>query len=103
MIKNILAGLCLSLISLSAMAETFWIDVRTPEEFAQGHLSQATNIPHQLIVDQIGTVTTDKNAEIKLYCRSGRRATWAKADLEAAGYTNITNEGGYKDVKHLSE
>jgi len=103
MIKHLLASLCLSLISLSAMAESFWIDVRTPEEFAQGHLSQATNIPHQSIVEQIGKVTTDKNAEIKLYCRSGRRATWAKSDLEAAGYTNITNEGGYQDVKHLSE
>jgi phage shock protein E len=83
--------------------EVIWIDVRTAEEFASGHLSQAHHIPFQDIRARITEVTQNRGAIIKLYCRSGRRASWAKEDLEAAGYTNVINEGGYSQVKHLSE
>ena len=76
-----------------------WIDVRSAEEFAGGHLDNAVNIPHTEITGKIADVTTDKDAEIHLYCGSGKRAGIAREALEELGYTNVTNEGGYKDIK----
>ena len=39
-----------------------------------------------------------KDAPINLYCRSGRRAEAALTELKNAGYTNVTNHGGYEDL-----
>ncbi|QIW16813.1 rhodanese-like domain-containing protein [Pasteurellaceae bacterium RH1A] len=75
-----------------------WIDVRSPEEFSQGHLSGAINIPHNQIAEKISQLTDDKSAPIHLYCRSGRRAEEALGQLKAMGYTNLTNHGGYQDL-----
>jgi len=75
-----------------------WIDVRTAKEFNAGHLEHSTNIPHDVIGKHIAEVTTDKDAKIHLYCRSGGRAGTAKRALEGLGYTNVVNEGGYKDL-----
>ena len=83
--------------------EPIWIDVRSAEEFAGGHLDSALNIPHTEITGRIVDVTTDKQAEIHLYCGSGKRAGMAKEALEELGYTNVTNEGGYKDIKEGME
>lgn len=104
LIRGLLAGFALSLASLvSAENDSIWIDVRTPQEYGTGHLEQATNIPHTEIADKIAQLTTDKSAEIKLYCRSGGRADMAKKTLEEMGYTNVTNYGGYEDAKKVVE
>jgi phage shock protein E len=79
--------------------EAFWIDVRSAEEYATGHVSPAVNIPHTEIVARIGEVTTDKDAEIYLYCRSGRRSGLARDALEQAGYTNVVNLGGLAEAQ----
>ena len=50
------------------------------------------------IVERIKSVSPDKNAPVNLYCRSGRRAEVALAELKKAGYTNVTNHGGYEDL-----
>lgn len=76
-----------------------WIDVRTTEEFSSGHLDGALNMPHETIGREIAAAVPDKNAEIHLYCRSGRRAGIAKQTLEDMGYRNVTNEGGYEALK----
>ncbi len=76
-----------------------WIDVRTPEEYAEGHVAGAKNIPHDTIAERIAEVTTDKNATIHVYCKSGRRAEKARETLLELGYKNVTNHGGYEDVK----
>lgn len=76
-----------------------WIDVRTPEEFAQGNLEGAINVPVQVIADNIYNVTTDLNAPIYLYCRSGNRSRKAAEILHQKGYTNIVNYGGFDDLK----
>ncbi|WP_041590145.1 rhodanese-like domain-containing protein [Teredinibacter turnerae] len=76
----------------------YWIDVRSADEYAGGHYSAAVNIPHTEIAARIGEVTDDKNADIHVYCRSGRRSGIAKETLEKMGYTQVTNEGGYSDV-----
>ena len=75
-----------------------WIDVRSAEEFNAGHLQDAVNIPHDQILARIQAVSPDKNAPINLYCRSGRRAEAALTELKNAGYTNVTNHGGYEDL-----
>ena len=79
-------------------AKGVWIDVRSAEEFNAGHLQDAVNIPHDQILARIQAVSPDKNAPINLYCRSGRRAETALTELKNAGYTNVTNYGGYEDL-----
>ncbi|MCM8533447.1 MAG: rhodanese-like domain-containing protein [Lentisphaeraceae bacterium] len=75
-----------------------WIDVRTTEEFDSGHLKNAIHIPYQKISNKISSVTKDKNADIRIYCKVGGRAGIAKKALEKLGYKNVTNAGGYKDL-----
>lgn len=101
MMKRVLQmmSLCVALaMSPLLFAESYWIDVRGADAFAKAHVENAVNIPHTEIADKIAAVTSDKNAEINLYCRSGRRAGIAKKALEEMGYTNVTNHGGYTDV-----
>lgn len=73
-----------------------FIDVRTAEEFAQGHIEGALLMPHEQIADLIGNASLTKEAPIALYCRSGRRSELAKQTLEDLGYTNVVNAGGYE-------
>ena len=49
-----------------AKAKGVWIDVRSAEEFKEGHLQGALNIPHDQIVDRIKSVSPDKNAPVNL-------------------------------------
>ena len=79
-------------------AQGVWIDVRSADEFNAGHLQDAVNIPHDQILARIQAVSPDKNAPVNLYCRSGRRAETALTELKNAGYTNVTNHGGYEDL-----
>ena len=81
-----------------ARAQGVWIDVRSPEEFNEGHLQGAVNVPHEQIASQITRISPDKNAPVNLYCRSGRRAEVALQELKKLGYTNVTNHGGYQDL-----
>lgn len=76
-----------------------WIDVRTAGEFGAGHVAGAANIPYEEIVDRIGEVTSDKEATIYLYCRSGRRSGIALEALKEAGYRNAANIGGLDDAR----
>lgn len=72
-------------------AESVWIDVRSPEEYADGHVAQAVNIPYTEIGARIAEVTEDKDAQIYLYCRSGRRSGIALDTLNEMGYVNAVN------------
>ena len=76
-----------------AKAKGIWIDVRTPEEFAEGHIQGAVNIPVDQIAGKIAAVSPNKNAPINLYCRSGRRAEAALQELKKMGYTQVSNHG----------
>ncbi|MDO4223003.1 MAG: rhodanese-like domain-containing protein [Acinetobacter sp.] len=75
-----------------------WIDVRSAEEFATGHLHGALNITPAEIAEQIQRVEPNKDAPIHLYCRSGRRAEVARQTLLDMGYRNVKNHGGYDDL-----
>ena len=68
------------------------LDVRTPEEFAKGHVPGAVNIPHDQIAARLAEVPKDQ--EIVLYCGSGRRAGLAADVLTANGYTRLAHLQG---------
>ena len=73
------------------------LDVRTQEEFAQGHIPSAILIPDTQIKAEAEKVLTDKNQLILVYCRSGRRSKLAAEALVELGYTNIKEFGGIID------
>lgn len=92
------AGLALVLVSPVFAATGVWIDVRSPDEYADKHLGGAINIPHTQISAVVSRIIPDKNEVIYLYCKSGRRAGIAQAELELAGYRSVTNVGGLNDA-----
>jgi len=65
------------------------VDVRTQEEFAEGHIKNAINIP----LDEISDISFDKNVELIVYCRSGTRSEQAALKLKELGYT-VKDMGG---------
>jgi rhodanese-related sulfurtransferase len=76
------------------------IDVRTPQEFNEGHIQGASNLPLDVI--SAGALPeTPKDQKLYLYCRSGNRSAEAKKVLEKSGYTNIVDLGGMNDVVAL--
>ena len=75
------------------------IDVRTPEEFASGHIDGAINIPYdQIDANQPTLKKTKKDENILVYCRSGRRSETAKETLIKLGYKNVQNGGGMAEL-----
>lgn len=80
-----------------------WLDVRSVEEYQAGRVEGAYRITHTEIADHINEVTSDKDAPIVLYCRSGHRAGIAQEALRQLGYTNTINIGGFNDAQRLLE
>jgi len=73
------------------------LDVRTQEEYDEGHIPGAIVISHEEIGEKAEEVLTDKNQLILVYCRSGRRSKIAAEALVELGYTNIKEFGGISD------
>ena len=73
------------------------LDVRTQEEYDEGHIPGAIVISHEEIAEKAEGVLTDKNQLILVYCRSGRRSKLAAEALVELGYTNIKEFGGIID------
>lgn len=76
------------------------VDVRSSEEYASGHYSNAKNIS----VDQVESRLKefgDKERKIVVYCRSGGRSSKAKGILEANGFKNVVNGGGLSDMPEI--
>ena len=73
------------------------LDVRTQEEYDEGHIPGAIVISHEEIAEKAEEVLTDKNQLILVYCRSGRRSKIAAEALVELGYTNIKEFGGIID------
>ena len=70
------------------------LDVRTPAEFAEGHLANSLNIDFESgnFVDEIKKL--DKTKSYAVYCRSGRRSALAAAEMSKAGFHHILNMSG---------
>ena len=87
----------LILFGINTIADEFIvIDVRTPEEFKEGHIEESSNVEWQTISSIIDEVKKDQ--KIYLYCRSGRRSQNATDILIDLGYEDVTNLGGIKDA-----
>jgi len=69
------------------------LDVRTPQEYREGHIPGSKNVPLQAI-DKISSVADNKDIPLFVYCHSGGRSRQATAMLQHMGYTNVQNIGG---------
>ena len=69
------------------------LDVRTPQEYREGHIPGSINIPLQQL-DKAIDVYENKAVPLFVYCYSGGRSRQAAAVLQSMGYTNVTNIGG---------
>lgn len=75
------------------------LDVRRPDEYAEGHIPGAINVPNEEIGAAEIAELPDKSQLILVYCRSGRRSKEASEKLVKLGYTNIVEFGGILDYK----
>ena len=73
------------------------LDVRTPEEYEEKHITGAVNLPNETIGTEEIAQLPDKEQLILVYCRSGNRSKQASKKLADLGYTNIIEFGGIKD------
>ena len=70
------------------------LDVRTIEEYKEGHLRDAKLIPLQTLSSNLSMLKADKNKKILVYCRSGSRSVAASRILESHGFTPVNVKGG---------
>ena len=73
------------------------LDVRTQEEYDEGHIPGAIQISHDEIAERAEGMLPDKDQLLLVYCRSGRRSKLAAETLVELGYTNIKEFGGIID------
>lgn len=70
------------------------LDVRTPEEFAAGHVPGAINVPYDQVEARLAELAVAKDQDVILYCRSGRRAQIAAGVLAKAGFARLSHLEG---------
>lgn len=73
------------------------VDVRTPQEFVEGHLDNALNFPLHELDKHFSSI--DKGSVIVLYCRSGNRSGQAFNYLREQGFTHLHNAGGLQEMQ----
>jgi rhodanese-related sulfurtransferase len=72
------------------------LDVRTPAEFAEGHIPGALNIPHTEVAARIAELEGARDRDIVVYCRSGARAAQALEAQEKSGFERLFHlQGDY--------
>jgi rhodanese-related sulfurtransferase len=72
------------------------LDVRTPAEFAAGHVPGARNVSHDLLSSKALELGDLRDKQVVLYCRSGRRTLLAEESLRQAGFTKLLHlQGDY--------
>ena len=81
---------------LNAKENFVLLDVRTQEEYNAGYIAGAILLPYDEINAKATIVLPDKEKEIVLYCRSGRRSAIAKKFLLDLGYQKVVDFGGVK-------
>ena len=75
------------------------VDVRTQEEYDEGHIKDSLNIPYDTINEN---TELDKNKTILVYCRSGKRSSIAESNLETLGY-KVYNLGAYESIDRFEK
>lgn len=70
------------------------LDVRSPQEYAEGHIQGAINIPHDQLGSRLAEIGSYKENDVVLYCRSGRRVVIAANTLQPAGFSKLLHLDG---------
>jgi len=96
-----LAG-CASAEPVELGADAVIIDVRTPAEFAGGHLEGAINIDVQSADFAAQVMELDKDGEYFVYCRTGNRSGQAIAQMNQMGFGDTYNGGGVQEAADIS-
>ena len=95
-----IAGLSSSAFA-NDMNKPLIIDVRTAQEWDNGHIEGAVLIPYGQIGKGIGSVAKEKSQKIYVYCRTGRRSTIAKETLDKLGYKDVVNLGSLENAARI--
>lgn len=74
------------------------LDVRTAEEYRDGHIDGSVNLPLDKI-SSVGNIVKDKNTPLYVHCLSGGRSGRAVSYLKQIGYTNVKNIGGISNYR----
>ena len=67
------------------------VDVRSPQEYEEGHIDGAISIPEYNIKKNVENILKDKNEKIIVYCSSGGRSRKAQKTLKKLGYNKVYN------------
>lgn len=70
------------------------LDVRSPQEYAEGHILGAINIPHDQLSSRLAEIGSYKGKEVVLYCASGGRVGIAAKTLQPAGFSKLLHLDG---------
>ncbi len=73
------------------------LDVRTPREYAAGHVPGAKLIPHTELKARLREIADHKTTPVVVYCKSGRRAAIAQSILTRAGFADVRHLDGDMD------
>jgi phage shock protein E len=74
------------------------IDVRTPGEYAGGHIRGSVNIPLDKLANQVSKIKKDK--PVITCCATGMRSSSAKSYLKSRGYAEVHNGGGWMSLRN---
>lgn len=96
-LKKLALVMMLGALSHTLLADPVLVDVRTPQEFAAGHVPGALSLPLDTLPEAAARLP-DRDAPIVLYCRSGQRAARAMEMLRTQGYRNLENGGTLEAV-----
>ena len=87
-------------LTTASQTGTVVVDVRTPSEYAAGHIQGAVNIDVEAPTFDAEIAKLDKNATYAVYCHSGRRSGLATDAMGKAGFTHVYNlSGGMTDLQ----
>ncbi|HEX7676019.1 MAG TPA: rhodanese-like domain-containing protein [Bdellovibrio sp.] len=83
----------------SAFAKLIILDVRTPEEYSQGHIDHALNydVLNPNFSDRVSSLK--RSDTYKVYCKGGKRATQAVQIMKELGFKDVISLGGYEDAQ----
>ncbi|CAA6815108.1 MAG: Rhodanese-like domain protein [uncultured Sulfurovum sp.] len=87
-----------AIVMLENDTNTSLLDVRTIQEYKEGHLRDATLIPVEHLEQNLGMLKNEKNKKILVYCATGNRSVYASRVLEKHGFTPINIKGGIMDL-----
>lgn len=85
-----------------AVSGSVLLDVREPDEYADGHIPGSRNLPLSSL-DTVEILVPDRNTPLFVYCFSGARSAQAALRLKAKGYRQVENIGGIRGYRGPKE